>query len=73
MRIAIWYCQSKQGVTKCALASQGDVTKELKFRSKGFPKCEKSDGISNWKKEKGSWSKLQLQIIRLFSSAHRAA
>ena len=37
---------------KMCFGKSGDVTKELKFRSKGFLSAEKSDGISNWKKEK---------------------
>ena len=37
---------------KMCFSKSGDVTKELKFRSKGFLSAEKTDGISNWGKKK---------------------
>ena len=37
---------------KMCFSKPEDVTKELKFRSKGFLSSEKTDGISNWGKKK---------------------
>lgn len=37
---------------KMCFSKPEDVTKELKFRSKGFLSSEKTDGISNWEKKK---------------------